>query len=172
MKDIERELEETLHRVLDPIAARPIPRRRELHDAGAFRTIAGGAGAALALKMLGATAAFAAVVSVTGASLTGSFNPADWGPQVSSTVQTCRDDLNSTGGNGIGPCVSAFASQHGSAVSAAAQHHDNSGNGGGSSNGNGKPSGAGNENGNGTGNGNGHSKAPTKPQTRTPPPKS
>ena len=176
MIDIERELEDTLHRVLDPITARPIPRRRELSTGRAFRTVAGGAGAALTLKVAGAVAALAAAVTLTGASLTGSFNPVDWGQQVSATVETCRDNLNSSGAHGIGGCVSAFASQHGKAVSSAAQHHGSgAGTGNGSTNGNanGKSNGNGGA-GNGSGSGNSHSnKGNTKTQTRTtPPPKS
>ncbi|HKC18403.1 MAG TPA: hypothetical protein VKE27_02110, partial [Candidatus Dormibacteraeota bacterium] len=81
MNEIERELEDTLHRVLDPIAARPIPPRRAVAHAGtAVRTVAGGAGAALTVKLLTAVAAAAAVVTVAGATVTsGSLNPVVWG---------------------------------------------------------------------------------------------
>lgn len=123
MNDVERELEEALHRVLDPIAARPIPARRAVRNQGAFRTVIGGAGAALTLKVLTGVAAAAAVVTVAGVVTTGSLSPVDWGQQVTQTVQTCKGDIANSGQHGIGDCVSDFANQHGSLVASAARHH-------------------------------------------------
>ena len=165
MIEIERELEDTLHRVLDPMAARPIPPRRELDSGRAVRTVAGGAGAALAVKLLTGVAAAAALVTVAAGATTGSLNPADWGQQVSATVETCKDNLSTEGTHGIGACVSAFANQHGKVVSSEAQHHGSAtGNGNGSATGNGN--GAGNGNGNG---GNGNPGNHGKSNTHTPP---
>jgi hypothetical protein len=144
MSDLERELEATLRRVLDPLADRTIPARRTLQSRGAFKTVMGGAGAALTVKVLTGVAAAAAAVSVAGAVTTGSLNPAAWGQQVSEQVETCKAKL-AAGQHGIGDCVSDFSSQHGAAVASAARNHGdtnpngNSGkdNGGGSSNGKG-----------------------------------
>ena len=119
--DFERELEQELHRILDPIVAAPIPFRRAPITGGIMKRLLGGAGAALGLKIVTglAVAAFAAVVagSATEVAVTGSLNPADWGQQVKQTVETCKDTLRASGTRGIGPCVSAFAKQHGELVS-------------------------------------------------------
>ncbi len=106
--DFERELERELHRVLDPIAASPIPLRRA--TSGAFsKRLLGGAGAALGLKLATgfAVAAFAAAgaVATTEVAITGSLNPADWGQQVKTTVADCKAKL-AAGQHGIGDCVS------------------------------------------------------------------
>jgi hypothetical protein len=165
MSDIERELEETLHRVLDPIAARPIPPRRAAHSRSAFRTVAGGAGAALTVKVLTGIVAAAAAVTVAGAVTTGSVNPVIWGQTITTTVQTCKDNLGSTGDHGIGQCVSAVARTHGPLVASEARHHGNSnGNGNDNANGNGSGSNAG---GNGP-NGHANSRSTSHP---TPPPR-
>jgi hypothetical protein len=176
MSDIDRELEETLHRVLDPIAARPIPPRRAVHSRSAFTTVAGGAGAALTVKLLTGVAAAAAAVTVAGAVTTGSLNPVDWGSAVTQRVQTCKDDIANSGQHGIGDCVSQLANTHGATVSNAAPHHGNpngKNNGNGNSNGNGNGNANGNGNGNGNsgtnGHGNGNGKSTSHP---TPPPKS
>jgi uncharacterized membrane protein YgcG len=178
MSDIERELEETLHRVLDPISARPIPPRRAVHSRSAFKTVAGGAGAALTVKLLTGIAAAAAAVTVAGAVTTGSLNPVDWGAAVTQRVQSCKDDIANSGQHGIGDCVSQLANTHGATVASVARQHGNpkdktNGNG----NGNGKHNGNGNGNGNGSshgnsganGHGNGSGKSTGHP---TPPPKS
>lgn len=123
MSEIERELEETLHRVLDPIAARPIPPRRPPASRSAFKTVIGGAGTALTVKVLTGVAAAAAVVTVAGVVTTGSLSPADWGQQVTQTVQTCKDNIANSGQHGIGDCVSDFANQHGALVASGARHH-------------------------------------------------
>ena len=57
LSDIERELESDLHRVLDPVAAMStIPPWRQPMRRGALRTVLGGAGAALSLKLLSGVA--------------------------------------------------------------------------------------------------------------------
>src|SRR3989442_10134029 len=63
--DFERELEQELHRILDPIAAAPIPLRRARLSGGIMKRLVGGAGAAIGLKVLTgfAVAAFAAVAA-------------------------------------------------------------------------------------------------------------
>lgn len=141
MSDLERELAETLHRVIDPIAARPIPARRQLHHRGAFRTVVGGAGAALTVKVLAGVAAVAAAATVAGVVTTGTLNPTVWGQQMKQTVISCRDNVAHSGQQGIGECVSDIANTHGATVASDARHHGdtnpngNSGGGGGSSNG-------------------------------------
>jgi hypothetical protein len=124
MSDIERELEDELHRVLDPIAATPIPPRRSAGGRTAARTVLGGAGAALTLKLLTGVAVAAAAVTVAGAATTGSINPAVWGQQVSQHVADCKAKLTD-GQHGIGDCVSDFANQHGQTVASDARQHGN-----------------------------------------------
>jgi uncharacterized membrane protein YgcG len=166
MSDIERELEETLHRVLDPISARPVPPRRTVHGRSAFRTVVRGAGAALTVKVLTGIAAAAAAVTVAGAATTGSINPVIWGQTITSTVQTCKDNIANSGGNGIGPCVSAVANTHGATVASEARNHSNpSGSGNGNANGNGN----GGSNGNSGANAHGNGRSGSHP---TPPPRS
>lgn len=84
--DFERELERELHRVLDPIAAVPIPPRRSPASRGITRRLLGGAGAALGVKLLTGfgVAAFAAAAAgaVTEIAVTGSLNPATWARSV------------------------------------------------------------------------------------------
>ncbi len=162
--DLERELDETLHRVLDPLTGGRIPPRRPLKTHGAFRTLMSGAGAAFALKLAGGVVAAAAAVTVAGASTTGSLNPAVWGRQVSQQVDTCKSQL-ANGEHGIGDCVSSFASGHGSAIASAARHNG-SAEGNGNGNGNAKSKDNGNGGGNGNG-GNGHSNG--KGNGHTPP---
>jgi hypothetical protein len=166
MSDMERELEEALHRALDPLSARPIPARRRVQARGGLRTVMGGAGAALTLKVLSGVAVAAAAVTIAGAAATNSLNPADWGQQVKQRVSDCKSQL-AADQHGIGECVSSFASQHGAAVASAARQHGN-----GSGNGNGKADGAGNANGNGNGNGSANGHAKDKGKDHTPPAKS
>jgi len=144
MSDLERELEQELHRVLDPITALPIPARRQPEARRAARALLGGAGAALTVKVLTGVAVAAAAVTVAGAATTGSLNPADWGQQVTRQVADCKAQL-ADGQHGIGACVSSFASQHGSAAASAARQH-----------------------GNGNGNGNAHAKDKNKAHPATP----
>lgn len=176
MSDLERELEEALHRVIDPIAARPIPARRLAQNRKGFKTVMGGAGAALTVKLLTGVAAAAAAVTVAGVATTGSLNPGVWGQQVSEQVETCKSTL-AAGQHGIGDCVSDFASQHGAIVASEARHHgagNSNGNGNANGNGNGNGNGAGTGNGGGSSNGSSHGDAgkdhrPTPP-VHTPPP--
>ncbi|TMF33170.1 MAG: hypothetical protein E6I30_08745 [Chloroflexi bacterium] len=143
MSEIEREIEQELHRVLDPIAAQPIPPRRAIvQNRRTASALLGGAGAALSLKLLTGVAVAAAAVTVAGAATTGSLNPSVWGQQGTQRVQECKDKL-ADGQHGIGDCVSSFASQHGAAVAPAARHHGNAN---------------GHDNANGNGNANGHDK--------------
>lgn len=132
MSDIERELESELHRFLDRLAEEPVPPLRLAAHGRAVRTVVGGAGAAVTLKLLTGIAAAAAVVTVAGVATTGSVNPVDWGQQVSQRVAACKQDLTD-GQHGIGDCVSAFSSTHGTAVASAARQHGQ-GNGNGSAN--------------------------------------
>lgn len=164
MSEIERELEEMLHRVLDPISARPIPARRAVHSRNAFRTLTGGAGAALTVKLLTGLAAAAAAVTVAGAVTTGSVNPVIWGQTITSTVESCKDNIANTGGQGIGQCVSAVARTHGALVASDARHHGNPND---KNTGNGN--GTGGSNGNNGSNGHANGKSRTHP---TPPPRS
>lgn len=160
MSDLERELEAELHRVLDPLAAQPIPDRRQAPGRTGVRALLGGAGAALTFKLVTGVAVAAAAVTITGAATTGSLNPADWGQQVKQQVDNCKAELAS-GQHGIGDCVSSFASQHGSAVASAARQHGRASD---------STPGAGNGNANGAGNASGHGK--DKPKDHPAPPKS
>lgn len=110
-----------------------------------MKRLFGGAGAALGAKFI--TGFAVAALAVAGAGVTtevattGSINPSDWGQQVSQQVQTCKDTLRASGVRGIGQCVSAFASQHGKAVSAehrASNARDHGNNGKNNDHGNGK----------------------------------
>jgi hypothetical protein len=150
MSDIERELEFELHRVLDPVASTPIPARRTARPAGPVKTLLGGAGAALTIKVLTGVAVAAAAVTVAGAATTHSLNPSVWGQQVKQQVETCKDQLAQQD-HGIGDCVSGFANQHGQTVASDARQH---GNGNGNGNGNGSTK---DKQNNGNGNGNGKS---------------
>jgi hypothetical protein len=82
MSEFERELEQELHRVLDAASARPIPPRRPIPYHRTAKTLLGGAGAALAVKVLGGVAVAAAAITVAGVATTDSLNPVDWGQQV------------------------------------------------------------------------------------------
>src|SRR5579864_7634170 len=144
MNDFERELEDELHRILDPMTAAPIPGRRVSEPGGAMKKLLGGAGAAIGLKVLTGFAVAAAAatfaVAATEVATTGSLNPFNWGQQVTQQVNACKASAERLGVHGIGQCVASFARTHGKAVSAA---HKN---------------GKDNDNGNGNGNANGHSK--------------
>jgi hypothetical protein len=162
MSEFESELEQELHRILDPIVSGPIPGRRALAPGGWRRRLLGGAGAALTVKVLTGIAVAAAAVTVAGAATevatTGSLNPLVWGQHVKQTVQQCKDTLRASGTRGIGSCVSAIANQHGSSKdhpkASPSPKHDNGGT-------NGK--------GNGTGHGGGSDKTPgPKPKDANP----
>jgi len=137
-RDFQKELEDELHRVLDPMSAMPIPPRRSAGKRIAARTVLGGAGAALTIKLLTGVAVAAAAVTVAGAATTGSINPAVWGQQVSQYVADCKAKL-ADGQHGIGDCVSDFSNQHGQGVASDARHQ---GSGSGSTNGHGNNSNA------------------------------
>jgi hypothetical protein len=140
MSDFDREIEKELDRVLGPVETSSIPAWRAPASGGFMKRILGGTGAAIAAKVVtgfavGALAA-AGATAVTEAAITGSVNPNDWGQQVVAQVQKCKDALTA-GQHGIGQCVSAFAKQHGPAVSGHASDA-RTGNGNGHGNGNGK----------------------------------
>lgn len=125
-----------------------------------MKRLLGGAGAAITAKLVTGFAVAALAMGAAGVTTevatTGSLNPNDWGQQVKQQVATCKDTLRASGVRGIGPCVSAFAKQHGDQVSDS--HHasgarDNNGNNGNHGHGN---NGKGNNN-NGQ-NGKGHGK--------------
>jgi len=145
MDEFEREIEFELKRVIDPLVGTTIPQRRAVQSrATRRRAVIGGAGAAIAMKLVTGVVAAAAAVTVAGAATTGSLDPGVWGQQVSNRVQECKAAL-ADGHHGIGDCVSSFAKTHGAGVASEARHHGN---------------------GNGNGNGNGHDKDKEKP---TPP---
>jgi hypothetical protein len=121
MSDFERELEDELHRIVDPMTAGPIPARRATAlSGGTMKRLLGGAGAALGVKIATgfAVAALAATAAVaaTEVAITGSINPANWGQQVKEEVADCKASAARLGVHGIGQCVSSFARQHGDAV--------------------------------------------------------
>jgi hypothetical protein len=157
MSDFDREIESELSRILGPVDRASIPAWRAPASGGVMRRLFGGAGAALGAKFL--TGFAVAALAVAGAGVTsevattGSLNPSDWGKQVVQQVNTCKETLRASGVRGIGQCVSAFAKQHGKAVSAEHRNSDartnshgnngkNQGKGNNGNNGNhGKPSG-------------------------------
>lgn len=115
MTDFEREIEDELHRVLDPTRAGSIPAWR-LPSPGSFtKRLVRGAGGALAVKMLTGIAVAGAAATIAGAAtetaITGSVSPTVWGQQVKLQVDSCKDRL-SAGRHGIGECVSDFTSKH------------------------------------------------------------
>src|SRR2546422_10363814 len=103
--DFERELEQELHRILDPIAAAPIPLRRARLSGGIMKRLVGGAGAAIGLKVLTgfAVAAFAAVgagAAPQGAG-PGGLKPPDRGPQGPPTGATGQGTRRAARARGI-----------------------------------------------------------------------
>src|SRR2546422_11456870 len=102
--DFERELEQELHRILDPIAAAPIPLRRARLSGGIMKRLVGGAGAAIGLKVLTgfAVAAFAAVAAggATEGGGTGRFESPGWGQQGAPTVPAGQDTPGAAGARG------------------------------------------------------------------------
>jgi hypothetical protein len=121
MNDFERELEDELHRILDPMTAGPIPVRRSLQPGGSMKKLLGGAGAAIGVKILTGFAVAAAAatfaVAATEVAITGSVNPTNWGQQVKQQVSDCKASAARLGVHGIGQCVASFARQHGDTVS-------------------------------------------------------
>lgn len=149
MNDIERELEFELHRVLDPISRVAIPPRRAAAHGNYVQRLLGGAGGALAIKVLTGVAVAAAAATVATAAATGTANPSQWSQGISAKVHDCRAALADQNG-GIGQCVSVIAQHHGSNATNDESHHGNaSGNG----NGNGSVNSAGQSHGQGKDNG-------------------
>ena len=136
-----------------------------------MKRILGGTGAAVVAKLLTgfAVVAFAAAgaAAATEVANTGSFNPLDWGQQVKQQVSTCKTTLRASGVRGIGPCVSAFAKQHGNQVSDSHQASNARDNGKNNKGNNGKNKGN-NGHGNGSDNGQPSDKAHGKPSTVPP----
>lgn len=146
MSDFDRDIERELDRVLGPVESASIPAWRTPASGGFMKKVLGGTGAALAAKIVtGFAIGVLAAAGATEAAVTGSVNPADWGPQVVAQVAKCKAALQD-GQHGIGQCVSAFARQHGPAVSAdhrasnARTNDGNNGNGKGKDKDHGKPS--------------------------------
>jgi hypothetical protein len=165
MDAFERELEAEFHRVIDPMTAGTIPAWRKTDSGGTMKQkVVGGAGAAIAAKILTGIVAAAAAATVAGAAtevaLTGSVNPQDWGQQVTQQVAACKASAARLGVHGIGECVSDFANQHGKAVSASHRASDSRGHGNDGDNGS--------SNGNGNANANGHSKDKGKSESHGP----
>ena len=150
MSDFDREIERELNRILGPVDAQTIPAWRNPASGGFMKRILGGTGAVVAAKLLTgfAVVAFAAAGAgaATEAAISGSLNPLDWGQQVKQQVQTCKDTLRASGVRGIGPCVSAFAKQHGDQVSDSHQASNARDNHGKGNNGKGKGKGNGSDN--------------------------
>ncbi len=121
MSDFDRDIERELNRVLGPVRSASVPAWRTPASGGFMKKLLGGAGAALAAKIITGLAvgvlAAAGATAATEATITGSLNPSDWGKQVVQQVDKCKAALQ-PGQHGIGQCVSAFAKQHGPAVSA------------------------------------------------------
>jgi hypothetical protein len=169
LNDFEQELDNELHRILDPMTARPIPARRATTSGGRMKKLLGGAGAAIGLKIATgfAVAALAATAAVaaTEVAITGSMNPANWGQQVTQQVADCKASAARLGVHGIGQCVSQFANQHGKAVSDAHKASAARENGNGNGNANGHANGHANDKSKDKPHGNG----PTKSQSTHPP---
>src|SRR5260370_41676710 len=156
--DFESELDGELHRILDPIAAAPIPFRRAPSSGGIMKRLLGGAGAGLGAKLLPGIAVAAAAVVVAGAAtevaVTGSLNPTNWGQQVKTQVGACKASAARLGVHGIGECVSDFASSKARENQGKHKGNDNGTN-------NGKGDAKDKDKGKSTGNGNSHK--PTNP---------
>ena len=128
------------------------------------RLISGPRAALLVKVVTGfAVAGFAVIVAAaaTEAAIAGSANPASWGQQVRQQVAACKAALE-TGQHGIGPCVSAFARQHGEdASNRASGTRLNHGNG--NANGHNKDTGNANGKAGGRGKGGAHGQSSHKP---------
>jgi hypothetical protein len=160
--DFESELERELHRILDPIAAAPIPLRRAPLAGGIMKRLLGGAGAALGAKLLTGIAVAAAAVVVAGAAtevaVTGSLNPTNWGQQVKTQVGACKASAARLGVHAIGECVSDFASSKARANQGKHKGNDNATD-------NGKGNAKDKDKSKSTGNSNSNSHKPTSPGT-------
>jgi hypothetical protein len=115
MSDFEHEIEQELHRVLDPSLPGTIPAWRVRRRWSITKRILGGTGAAVGFKVLTGVVLAAAAATVAGAAteivITGSADPSVWGQQVKLQVEACKDKLTA-GQHGIGDCVSDFTSKH------------------------------------------------------------
>ena len=110
--DFDGQIERELNRVLGSVDGASIPAWRTPGRVGLMKRIAGGAWAAISLKVLTGVAVIAFAAAGTEAAVTGSLDPSVWGQRVKAQVTTCKDALGQ-GEHGIGQCVSAFAKQHG-----------------------------------------------------------
>lgn len=121
MSDFESEIEQELHRVLDPTMAGSIPAWRVPGPSSLTKRLLGGAGTALGIKVLTGIAVAAAAATIAGAAtetvITGSVSPTVWGQQVQESVEACKQKLATNGQRGIGDCVNDFASKHGESTS-------------------------------------------------------
>jgi hypothetical protein len=121
MNFFERDLEDELHRILDPMTAGPIPVRTSMQPGGSMKKLLGGAGAAIGMKILTGIAVAAAAttfaVAASEVAITGSINPANWGKQVTTQVDACKASAARLGVHGIGQCVASFARQNGDTTS-------------------------------------------------------
>src|SRR5258708_33313115 len=102
MSNLERELAEELHRVLDPIAARPIPPRRTVQGNRTLKTVLGGAGAALTIKVLTGVAGAPAAGTVAGGAAAGRLDPAVWGQQGAAQGSGCHSEIGAVGHSSTG----------------------------------------------------------------------
>jgi hypothetical protein len=150
MSDFDREIERELNRILGPVDSASIPAWRSPASGGFMKRLLGGTGAAIAAKL--ATGFAVAALAAAGAGVmtevatTGSLNPNVWGQQVKEQVADCKETLRASGVRGIGPCVSAFAKQHGDLVSDSHQASNARDNGQGNGKGKGKGNGNGSDN--------------------------
>jgi hypothetical protein len=181
MTNFEREIERELHRIIDPMAAAPIPVRRAMQPGGSMKKLLGGAGVAIGVKILTGIAVAAAAttfaVAATEVAITGSVNPTNWGQQVTTQVNACKASAERLGVHGIGQCVASFARTHGDTTSDSTGNGNGdtgkktktgvTGNGSPNPNANAKPKGNGNGNGNGHGQGNGKKPSINKPSITT-----
>jgi hypothetical protein len=131
MNNFDREIEQELHRILDPMTAGPIPFRRAMQPGGSMKKLLGGAGAAIGVKILTGIAVAAAAttfaVAATEVAITGSVNPTNWGQQVTNQVNACKASAERLGVHGIGQCVASFARTHGDTTSDSNSQKDKNG---------------------------------------------
>jgi hypothetical protein len=131
MNNFDREIEQELHRILDPMTAGPIPFRRAMQPGGSMKKLLGGAGAAIGVKILTGIAVAAAAttfaVAATEVAITGSVNPTNWGQQVTNQVNACKASAERLGVHGIGQCVASFARTHGDTTSDSNGNSDKNG---------------------------------------------
>ncbi|MHB8572572.1 MAG: hypothetical protein ACYDAY_06400 [Candidatus Dormibacteria bacterium] len=110
MNEFERQVEDQLHRALDPIVDLP-SRVSEARYSRLGRTSSPARRLRWAMLPAAAGAALVATGALAASAVTHSANPAAWGQHVAAAVTTCRLDLG-PGQAGIGGCVSAFAREN------------------------------------------------------------